>query len=321
MRALVTGAAGFIGSTLVDRLLAHGALVVGVDNLSSGSVDNLEQAYAHSMSGAQQFSFIRLDVQAPELADVVDGCNPDVVFHLAAQVDPLASVRDPQFDARNNIVGTINVCEATRRAGVRRVVYAGSGEAAWSAGPGSICEGPTVVKLTPHNAAKAAGDLYLRAYASAYALDPVTLMLGTVYGPRQSTSGGPGVINALCGGVPSADLIAECEHTFQGWDFVYVDDVVDAFMWAAGLPPGHAGTYPVSSGVHTSLEEVRNLVAEGMRTLVATASGRHSLPARSPASIPDRHAGWEPTVDLETGMLRTLCWLGAGVDMPALESA
>src|SRR5271157_2948810 len=115
MRTLVTGAAGFIGSTLVDRLLEEGHQVTGVDNLSAGSpAANLESAHRHKDTG--RFTFVAVDVRHPELSGIVAGSNPDVVFHLAAQVDVRRSVDDPLFDARNNVLGTINLLEASRLA-------------------------------------------------------------------------------------------------------------------------------------------------------------------------------------------------------------
>ena len=115
MRTLVTGAAGFIGSTLVDRLLEEGHQVTAVDNLSAGSpVANLGSA--HRQNGPGRFTFVAADVRHPALSDIVAVSNPEVVFHLAAQIDVRRSVDDPQYDARNNVLGTINVLEACRRA-------------------------------------------------------------------------------------------------------------------------------------------------------------------------------------------------------------
>src|SRR6202042_999762 len=132
MRTLVTGAAGFIGSTLVDRLLEEGHQVTGVDNLSAGSpAVNLGSAHRHKGTG--RFNFVAVDVRQPELSGIVAGSNPDVVFHLAARVDVRSSFEDPLFDARNNVLGPINLVEASRRAGVPRIMYATSGGARYGA--------------------------------------------------------------------------------------------------------------------------------------------------------------------------------------------
>ena len=237
MRVLITGAAGFIGSTLVDRLLSEGHQVVGVDNLSTGSPTNL--AHARKCNGRRltRFSFVRADIQAPELAGIVAGTNPDVVFHLAAQVDLRSSVADPIGDARNNVLGTINLLEACRRARVERIVYAASGASRYGA-PTSLPanEDTPVEPLSPHAAAKLAAELYLCAYAEMYGISPISLALANVYGPRQNPHGHSGAI-AVFGGA----LIAGRPVTIYGdgtavRDYVYVDDVVDAFMCAARLP-------------------------------------------------------------------------------------
>ena len=177
MRTLVTGAAGFIGSTLVDRLLEEGHQVTGVDNLSAAPpVANLESAHRH-----KRFTFVAVDVRHPELCGIVAGSNPDVVFHLAAQVDVRKSVDDPLFDARNNVLGTINLLEASRRARVPRIIYATSGGARYGA-PATLpaTEDTPVDPLSPYAAAKVAGELYMRAYAGMYGLAPICLALANV---------------------------------------------------------------------------------------------------------------------------------------------
>lgn len=158
MRAVVTGAAGFLGSAVVDRLLADGHQVVGIDNLSTGSLARLQSALRVGATGSRLFTLIRRDVQAPELTDIIAGTNPAVIFHLAAQANPEASWADPHFDARSNVLGTINLCEAARRAGVAKIVYPIDRRRR---------------SCSPNTVAKAASEMYLHAYAQRYGLSPI----------------------------------------------------------------------------------------------------------------------------------------------------
>ena len=161
----------------------------------AGIPANLEQAHRCNGLSPGRFTFLRADIQAPELTDIVAGTNPDVIFHLAAQVDLRASVSDPQFDARSNVLGTINVLEASRRAGVQRIVYAASGGSRYGAPTRlPVDETAQLDPLSPYAAAKLAGELYLRAYAGMYGIAPICLALANVYGPRQNPHGEAGVI-------------------------------------------------------------------------------------------------------------------------------
>lgn len=165
MRAVVTGAAGFLGSALVDRLLADGHQVVGIDDLSTGSAANLESALRLGATGSRLFTLIRRDVQAPELTGIIAGTNPAVIFHLAARTDRETSWADPCLDARSNVLGTINLCEAARRACVERIVYVSE-----------TASHPH----TPTSVARTAGEMYLRAYADRYGLTPIGVPLPQV---------------------------------------------------------------------------------------------------------------------------------------------
>lgn len=326
MRTLVTGAAGFIGSTLVDRLLADGHQVVGIDNLSTGVAANLEHALSCNGPSPGRFTFVRVDIQAPELTDIVAGTNPHVIFHLAAQVDLRASVNDPQFDARSNVLGTINLCEASRRAGVKRVVYAASGESRYGA---PACrpmdETNQVDPLSPYAVAKLAGEMYLRAYAEMYGLAPISLALANVYGPRQNPHGAEGVIAVLGSAMITDRPFAVYRDSAAAHDYVYVDDVVDAFVRAGCAPIETTGTYNIGTGQFTTVTEVHALISavlDGSSPYyAATRTGELRAIALN-ATKAEKELRWKPTVDLAEGIQRTIRWFRATLEPePALVGA
>lgn len=318
MRTLVTGAAGFIGSTLVDRLLEEGHQVTGVDNLSAGSpAANLESAHQHN--GPGRFTFVPVDIRHPELSDVVAGCNPEVVFHLAAQIDVRKSVEDPQHDAHNNVLGTINLLEACRRAQVPRIVYAASGGSRYGA-PATLpaTEDTAIDPLSPYAAAKVAAELYMRAYASMHGLAPICLALANVYGPRQDPNGEAGVVtvfgNAMISGRPTT-IYGDGSATR---DYVYVDDVVTAFLCAADAKITTTGTFNIGTGVQTTVTELHRLIAAaaGVSRPPAYAearTGEVQASALDPSRA-RRMLGWKPDTDLSEGIKRTLVWLRGVLD-------
>ena len=318
MRTLVTGAAGFIGSTLVDRLLEEGHQVTGVDNLSAGPpVANLKSAHRHK--GPGRFTLVAVDVRHPELSDVVSGCNPDVVFHLAAQVDVCSSVDDPQFDARNNVLGTINLLEASRRVGVPRIVYAASGGSRYGA-PATLpaTEDTPVDPLSPYAVANAAAELYMRAYAGMYGLAPICLALANVYGPRQDPQRDAGVVtvfgSAMISGRPTT-IYGDGSATR---DYVYVDDVVAAFLCAVDTPVETTGTFNIGTGVQTTVTELHQLIAAEVGVSrppdhAEARTGEVHASAVDPTRA-GRVLGWKPDTDLGEGIKRTVDWLRTILD-------
>ncbi len=203
MRTLVTGAAGFIGSTLVDRLLTDGHSVVGVDDLSSGRSSNLEEAQQHPA-----FEFVKADIVDADLIGLLGETQPEAVFHLAAQIDVRYSVADPQFDSTVNVVGTVRLAEAARRAGVRKVVHTSSGGSIYGAPPAyPTSEAVPIDPASPYAAGKVAGEVYLNMFRNLYGLDCSHVAPGNVYGPRQDPHGEAGVVaifaRALLSGRPT----------------------------------------------------------------------------------------------------------------------
>ncbi len=311
MRALVTGGAGFIGSTLVDRLLAGGHDVDVVDDLSTGSLANL----ADARSGADgKLTFHNLDIRSPGLIDVMVRRQPEVVFHLAAQSSVPASVKDPMLDAEVNVLGSVNVLEGARHAGSRKVVYAASGGSIYGE-PESlpVKESAPQRPLSPYGVSKMAVCDYLVAYRELYELEFTALALANVYGPRQDAKGESGVIaiwtQRLIAGEPCV-INGDGSHTR---DYVFVDDVVDAFARAADK--GSGLILNVSTGVETSNLEL-------YRTLAA-AAGTSAEPVHGPARPGDVlrsaldggraaiHLGWKPFTPLSDGLAATVAWARA----------
>ena len=307
MRVLVTGGAGFIGSTLVDRLLAERHEVTVVDDLSRGRLENLESARA---AGAR-FGFHHMDVNDPAIESVVVGARPEVVFHLAAQIDVRLSVEDPVHDAQVNVVGTVRLAEAARRAGVRRIVFTSSGGSIY--GPVTelpVAESRSVDPLSPYAAGKIAGEIYLEMYSRLYGLEWAGVAPANVYGPRQDPHGEAGVVaifsQRLLSGAPTR-VFGDGGNTR---DYVYVDDVVDAFVRAATVPAAAGLRFNVGTGVETSDRELHSLVAE--------AAGAPDDPEYAPARLGDvaRSAldaaragevlGWSPQVAIAAGVARTV---------------
>lgn len=257
MRALVTGGAGFIGSNLVDALLDQGAEVDVVDNLSTGRRSNLEEGALDR--GARLHEVDITDAAA--LQRVVDEASPEVVFHLAAQIDVRRSIEDPAFDARVNVVGTINVLEAARRAEVARVVNTSTGGAIY--GDADRIPSPEDVEPLPmaaYGQSKFCAERYLGWYGRLYGASNVTLRLGNVYGPRQDPLGEAGVIAIFCGKLRAGERPTIFGDGTQTRDYVYVGDVVRAQLAAAQAEV--TGEVNVGTGRETTVLELVDCLKE-----------------------------------------------------------
>jgi UDP-glucose 4-epimerase len=307
-RALVTGGAGFIGSTLVDRLLAEGHTVDVVDNLSTGSLANLAEARAN---GTGRFHFHQLDVRSPAVVELMARRHPEVVYHLAAQADVRVSVADPVLDADINVLGSLRVLEGARGAGARKVVFASSGGTIYGdADQLPVKESQPQKPLSPYGVAKKAVGDYLYAYRELHGLEYTALALANVYGPRQDLRGEAGVVAIFAGRLLSGEPCLIFGDGKQTRDFVFVDDVVDAFSRA-----GERGTgllCNIGTGVETS---VNDLYAAMARNAGVTQPPMYG-PAR-PGELqrnaldPSRatiHLGWKPWTTIEKGTAAVIDW-------------
>jgi UDP-glucose 4-epimerase len=230
MNCLVTGGAGFIGSHVVDALLARGDRVTVIDNLSTGRRSNLEQAL--SGSGAELHVADVRDADA--VSEIFATAKPELVFHLAAQIDVRHSVADPADDAQTNTLGTIAVLEAARAAGVRRVVNSSTGGALY--GDADVIPTPEdhpIRPMAPYGQSKYAAEGYLELYARLHGLSTISLRYGNVYGPRQDVHGEAGVVAIFCGCLVEGRRPVVFGDGGQTRDWVDVSDVVRANLLAA----------------------------------------------------------------------------------------
>jgi UDP-glucose 4-epimerase len=300
MKVLVTGGAGFVGSHVVDRLLRAGHDVVVVDNLATGKRGSLNS----------EACFYEADIRdADALARILDTERPEIVSHQAAQASVNVSMADPVRDAQANVLGSLNVLEACRRHGVRKLIYAGTGGAAVGEPKYlPVDEDHPVEPLSPYGASKHAVEHYCSLYRANWGLDTTILRYANVYGPRQDPLGEAGVIAIFTGrmlgdGEPVVNGTGEQER-----DYVYVGDVAEANLLA--LERGGGGMYHLGTGVGTSVNTIFDHLAE----LTGYARPRKHGPALSGEVFriflsidrARRDLGWMPRVSLEEGLRITV---------------
>jgi UDP-glucose 4-epimerase len=305
MEALVTGGAGFIGSNLVDALLARGDRVVVIDDLSTGRRENLEDAIA---KGALLLEADITDNAA--LSRTFEAHSPDVVFHLAAQIDVRRSVSDPVFDLGVNVGGTLNLLEAARQKPGSRVILASTGGAVYGEGSGRplpLDERAECMPDAPYGQSKYTAEGYLSLYSRLYGVSTISLRLGNVYGSRQDPLGEAGVVAIFCGALLDGGVPKVFGDGHQTRDYIYVGDVVDAFLTAAESEA--QGTYNIGTGVETSVLELGRLLA-GI-------CDREFDPEMTPArpgevqriaidsSLAAENLGWQARTSLEQGLRAT----------------
>ena len=303
MRVLLSGAAGFIGSHVAESLLERGHEVAVVDDLSSGKRENIPEAAR----------FYETDIRAGCLR-VFEEFGPEALCHQAAQMDVRRSVREPDFDAEVNILGTIRLLQNCVEHGVGKVVFASTGGAVY----GEQREFPATedhpqYPLSPYGVSKLAGERYLNFYRVQYGLPYVALRYANVYGPRQDPHGEAGVVAIFCSNMAAGRTSTINGSGEQTRDYVYVEDVVSANVLALeGKVP--SGAYNVGTGVETSVNELYELLSE--------IAGKDLPPEHGPAkpgeqirssvnpALAGRVMRWRPEVDLADGLGETLRFFG-----------
>jgi len=305
VRALVTGGAGFIGSNLVDALLDAGHEVTVVDNLARGVRDQVRP----------EARFVRLDVADPSLSGVIARAQPDAVFHLAAQIDVRRSMREPLFDANANVLGTVNVLDACRTAGVRRVVFASTGGAVY--GDTDTLPTPENHPLLPasaYGAAKVSAEMYGEMFQRGGGPEFVALRYGNVYGPRQDPHGEAGVVAIFAQRLLGGEQTVINGDGRQTRDYVFVDDVVRANVLA--LASTALGPFNVGTEIETDVNELHSRLSAICGSADEPIHGAAKPGEQRRSALDTERArtllGWTAITSLDEGLRRTVDHFRAG---------
>jgi UDP-glucose 4-epimerase len=305
MRVLVTGGAGFIGSHLVDALVARGDDVTIVDDMSGGTPGRLPgQAALHKLSVTDSAA----------LAAMADEFRPELICHLAARVDVRTSVTDPADDALVNILGTVNVLEVARAVGARLILGSTGAVIYGRDAPIPSLEDVLPLPESPYGVAKNSAEQYVELYNRLHGTSHVVLRFANVYGPRQDPAGQVGVVAIFCARALAEERPVVYGDGQQTRDFIYVGDAVSAYLAAADR--GRPGTWNIGSGAEVSILQLAAVISE--------VSGHPVDPVYAPARPGElrrgalaserarRDLGWAPTVKLADGVGRVYRWIEAG---------
>jgi UDP-glucose 4-epimerase len=297
MRTLVTGGAGFIGSNLVDALVARGDEVHVLDDLSKGKRERFAGATTLHVA----------DIRSPD--EAFEAARPEIVFHLAAQADVRTSVEQPDQDADVNVIGTVRILEAARRHDAQ-AVFSSTGGAIYGECDSPAREDAPRQPLAPYGTSKLCGEEYLATWNRLYGTSHVALRFGNVYGPRQEPHGEAGVVAIFMGLLLDGGTPKIYGDGRQTRDYVFVGDVVDAVLCAAGHD---GGVYNVGTGTETSVLELYGAIvrATGIEREPEHADARLGELQRSvlDPSAAERDLGWRAATSLDEGLARTWSWV------------
>ena len=306
MKVLVTGGAGFIGSHLVRLLLLNRYDVTVLDNVSTGT-------WAHLPQGKDTCTCWEMDIRDKAAREKIEQANFDVIVHLAAQTMVDVSINDPEFDASENVMGTVNILEAARHSGVKRIIFASTAAAYGDITPDRlpVREEEPLNPMSFYGLTKVTVEKYLKLYHDLYGLDYVALRFANVYGERQGDTGEGGVISIFAKRIAKGQDITVFGEGKQTRDFIYAGDIAAGIMAAMNTEQVNA-VYNLSNQTETSLLE---LIA-----LMAKATGRSVEPKFAPPRDGDinrsmlcheaalEKLGWQPSVALDEGLARTIAY-------------
>jgi UDP-glucose 4-epimerase len=304
MRVLLSGGAGFIGSHVAEALLGRRHEVAIVDDLSSGKRENIPE-------GAHLYE---MDIRAG-CEEVFEDFEPEALCHQAAQMDVRRSVREPDFDAEVNVLGTLRLLQNCVEYGVGKVVFASTGGAIY----GEQREFPATENhpqypLSPYGVSKLAGERYFYYYHAQYSLPYVALRYSNVYGPRQDPHGEAGVVAIFLGNLAAGRTSTINGTGEQTRDYVYVGDVVRANVLALEKNGVPSGAYNVGTGSETSVNELYELLVrisgKDLRPEHGPAKAGEQLRSSVDPTLAGRAMGWHPEVDLASGLRETLRFFG-----------
>ena len=303
MKVLVTGGAGFIGSHIVDKLIARGDEIIIVDNLSTGKSENINK----------EAKFYNVDISSDELGEVFKKEHPEYVIHLGAQVDVNKSIKDPLYDAQINIIGSLNILENCKRYGIKKIVYSNSG----GAGSGEpqylpVDENHPIDPLAPYGVSKHTVEHYLSVYHKIHGLAYVSLRYANVYGPRQDPFGEGGVVAIFCYNLmhnKPSKIFGTGEQTR---DFVYVGDVADANI--AALDYDKSDCFNVSTNVEITINdlynEIKNIAEASVDPLYVDARKGDIFRSVLSCDKIKKFLKWNPQVTLNAGLKETMAFFG-----------
>jgi UDP-glucose 4-epimerase len=300
-KILVTGGAGFIGSTLVDKLIAEGNEVVIIDDLSSGQKEYLNPAA----------KFYQVDISAPTVAEIFQTEKFDLVYHLAAQMEVSKSMADPVFDLRVNVQGGFNILENCRRSGVKKIIFSSTGGAIY--GEAEEIPTPETAPAYPvsfYGIHKLTFEKYLNCYYQVYGLDYTILRFANVYGPRQFKGGEAGVVSIFVDNAVAGQVSTQYGDGRQTRDFVYIDDVIRALLAAKAITCH--GEINIGSGLASNLLDIRREIgrALGREIEIKEAPARPGEQRRSCLNCQRAKTmlNWAPQVGLAEGIDKTIAW-------------